>query len=37
MHKVNTRLLCQVSTAGNARELYSLGCNHLFELQIAPC
>ena len=34
---LNTRLLRRVCIAGNARALFSLGCNHLFEPQIALC
>jgi len=35
IQKVNIRLLRRISIAGNARALFSLGCNHLFELQFA--
>jgi len=35
IQKVNIRLLRRISIAGNARALFSLGCNHLLEPQIA--
>jgi len=35
IQKVNIGLLRRISIAGNARALFSLGCNHLLEPKIA--